>query len=135
MNLQHSTVCRRPQQLERPGWDGAPEQSCPSCGRTAGIDMVAPVEDTSSARRGHVERSSCEVRMVQPDPARGLLAFVQIEPATVEVRVRVGRRGPGGWRWECDACGRNLRPACPHVVAIMAAIGRPLDQVDRKGRP
>lgn len=123
--LEHEGSCPQPEPFRRQGPDGRPELFCPTCGRT-------------SLAEGQV------VRLVQPNPRAGLLAFVHLPDEKGyttawtpggDVRVRIYRRGRAGWRWECDQHGSNARPACAHVEAVMAAIGLPLDQVDRKGRP
>lgn len=123
--IDHHRTCPQPEPFRRLDWRGRSELYCPTCGRTALVED--PV-----------------VRLVQPDPHAGLLAFVQLPAGKGthnlrtpdgEVRVRIYRRGRPGWRWECDEHGSNARPACAHVEAVMAAIGLPLDQDDRKGRP
>ena len=114
--IDHHRTCPQPEPFRRIDWRGRPELFCPTCGRTALVED--PV-----------------VRLVQPDPHAGLLAFVQLPGEAGETRVRIYRRGRPGWRWECDEHGSNARPACAHVEAVMTAIGLPLDQVDRKGRP
>lgn len=63
------------------------------------------------------------VRFIEHDLERDLLAFVRTVLSSAEVRVRIRHREEG-WRWVCDVHGKNTRPTCPHVQAVMAALAR-----------